>query len=66
MRKAGRLVGVKEDTVIRYARLAGGHVKALHDERVAFSPPDAPGEVRREVVVRWQEREAPRPRRRPG
>ncbi len=25
MGKTGRLVGVKEDTVIRYARLAGGH-----------------------------------------
>ena len=40
MRKTGRLVGVKEDTVIRYARLAGAHAESLHDELVAFSPPD--------------------------
>ena len=40
MRKTGRLVGVKEDTVIRYAKLAGGHAKDLHDELVAFSPSD--------------------------
>jgi hypothetical protein len=38
MRKTGRLVGVKEDTVIRYARRAGAHAKQLHDEFVAFSP----------------------------
>jgi len=38
MRQTGRLVGTKEDTVIRYARLAGQHGKALHDEVVAFSP----------------------------
>jgi LacI family transcriptional regulator len=63
MRKTGRLVGVKEDTVIRYARLAGGHAKSLHDEWVAFSPGDPGGAVRREVVVRRQEGEAPRPRR---
>ena len=37
-RKTGRLVGVKEDTVIRYARLAGAHARSLHDEMVAFSP----------------------------
>jgi LacI family transcriptional regulator len=40
MRKTGRLVGVKEDTVIRYARLAGAHARSLHDELVAFSPCD--------------------------
>jgi transposase-like protein len=38
MRKTGRLLQVKEDTVIRYARLAGDHAKDLHDELVAFSP----------------------------
>jgi LacI family transcriptional regulator len=38
MRKTGRLVGVKEDTVIRYARLAADHAKSLHDELAAFSP----------------------------
>lgn len=40
MRKTGRLEKVKEDTVIRYARLAGAHAKSLHDELVAFSPCD--------------------------
>src|SRR5436305_13626565 len=65
MRKTGRLVGVKEDTVIRYARLAGAHAKSLHDELVAFSPPDDRDAVRREVVVRGQEGEARRPGR-PG
>jgi hypothetical protein len=38
MRQTGRLVGTKEDTVIRYARLAGRHAAALHDELVAFPP----------------------------
>ena len=38
MRQTGRLEGVKEDTVIRYARLAGRHACALHDRLVAFSP----------------------------
>jgi LacI family transcriptional regulator len=61
MRKTGRLVGVKEDTVIRYARRAGGHAKALHDELVALSPPDDRVAVGREVVVRRQEGEARRP-----
>lgn len=40
MRKTGRLVGVKDETVIRYTRRAGDHAKALHDERVAVSPCD--------------------------
>ncbi len=66
MRKTGRLVGVKEDTVIRYARRAGAHAKQLHDEFVAFSPSDPGGAARREVVVRGQEGEALRPGRRPG
>ena len=38
MRKTGRLVGVKEDTVIRLAKLAGGHPRDRHDELVAFPP----------------------------
>ena len=38
MRQTGRLEGVKEETVIRYARLAGGHASRLHDRLVAFSP----------------------------
>jgi transposase-like protein len=66
MRKTGRLVGVKEDTVIRYARLAGAHAKGLHDELVAFSPADPRGAARREVVVRREEGGALRPGRRPG
>ena len=38
VRKTERLVGVNRNTVMRYARLAGEHAKALHDELVAFSP----------------------------
>ena len=38
MRQTGRLEKTKEDTVIRYARLAGRHAKALHEQLVAFSP----------------------------
>jgi len=40
MRQTGRLMQVKEDTVIRYARRAGQHAQNLHRERVAFSPAD--------------------------
>jgi hypothetical protein len=40
MRQTGRLLKVKEDTVIRYARKAGAHAQALHQELVAFSPSD--------------------------
>jgi hypothetical protein len=40
MRQTGRLEHVKEDTVIRYARVAGKHANALHQQRVAFSPSD--------------------------
>ncbi len=40
VRQTGRLVGVKKDTVVRYARRAGDHARRLHDELVAFSPPD--------------------------
>lgn len=63
VRKTGRLTGVSKDTVVRYAVRAGEHAHQLHDELVAFSPPDARGAVRREVVVRRQEGEALRPRR---
>jgi transposase-like protein len=52
MRKTGRLERVKEDTVIRYARLAGAHAKSLHDELVAFSPSDPGSADGREVVLR--------------
>ena len=37
----GRLVEVDKNTVTRYAAIAGGHAETLHDERVAFSPPDS-------------------------
>ena len=40
MRSTGRLLHVKEDTVIRYARLAGAHAQRLHEELLAFSPSD--------------------------
>jgi len=40
MRQTGRLVGSKEDTVIRYVRKAGAHALQLHQELVAFPPPD--------------------------
>ena len=38
MRQTGRLEKTKEDTVIRYAKLAGQHARALHEELTAFSP----------------------------
>ena len=40
MRRTGRLVGTKEDTVIRYVRKAGEHALLMHQELVAFSPSD--------------------------
>jgi len=40
MRQTGRLEHVKEDTVIRFARLAGKHARDLHQQLVAFSPGD--------------------------
>jgi len=45
VRKTGRLICVNRNTVMRYARLAGKHAKALHDELVAFSPEDNRGSV---------------------
>jgi len=38
VRATARLVGVRPNTVVRYARLAGDHARQLHDELVAFSP----------------------------
>lgn len=46
VRKTGRLVGVHRDTVGRYGVLAGEHARELHDELVAFSPPDPRSPVR--------------------
>ena len=39
-RATGRLVEVDKNTVTRYLALAGAHAESLHDELVAFSPPD--------------------------
>jgi transposase-like protein len=63
IRATARLVGVNKNTVVRLAALAGDHARQLHDELVAFSPPDPRGATRREVVVRGQEGEALRPHR---
>ena len=38
VRATARLVKGNRNTVVRYARLAGGHARQLHDELVAFSP----------------------------
>ena len=38
MRRTGRLVHVKEETVIGYVRKAGDHAQFVHEELVAFSP----------------------------
>jgi transposase-like protein len=40
VRQTERLTGVHRDTVMRLARLSGGHAKGVHDELVAFSPRD--------------------------
>jgi LacI family transcriptional regulator len=45
VRQTARLVGVSKDTVVRYSLKAGDHAARLHDELVAFSPPDARGAV---------------------
>lgn len=58
IRKTSRLTGVNKNTVNRLALQAGRHAQQVHDERVAFSPSDAGGSVRREVVLRRQEGEA--------
>ena len=39
-RATGRLVEVDKNTVTRYLAKAGAHAESLHDELVAFSPPD--------------------------
>jgi len=45
-RQTGRLADVDKDTVVRYGLRAGGHADKLHDELVAFSPPDDQGPAR--------------------
>jgi IS1 family transposase len=54
IRQTGRLTGHGKDTVQRYAKKVGPHGKALHDERVAFSPPNDRGAVRRALGLRRQ------------
>jgi len=56
VRKTSRLVGVNQNTVVRYSLLAGEHARDLHDEFVAFSPADTGGSIRRKVGVRGQKR----------
>jgi transposase-like protein len=46
VRQTGRLVGVNKNTVTRLAAAAGPHAQQLHDELVAFSPPDPGSAVR--------------------
>ena len=46
MRQTGRLEQVKEDTVIRLARLAGRHADSLHQQLIAFSPSHGGGAAR--------------------
>jgi transposase-like protein len=40
VRKTSRLTGVNRNTVVRLALVAGRHAQHLHDDLVAFSPPD--------------------------
>jgi transposase-like protein len=40
VRQTSRLVGVNKDTVVRLALAAGQHAQQVHDEQVAFSPPN--------------------------
>jgi hypothetical protein len=42
-RATSRLATVDKNTVTRSLALAGGHAGAVHDERVALSPPDPRG-----------------------
>jgi len=46
VRQTGRLVGVNKNTVLRLGLQAGAHARRLHDELVAFSPPDPEGPTR--------------------
>ena len=54
-RQTSRLVKVRPNTVTAYARRAGAHAHATHDERVAFSPSDARGSGGREVELRGRQ-----------
>jgi transposase-like protein len=46
VRQTSRLVGINKNTAARYGLLAGNHARRLHDELVAFSPPDHQGATR--------------------
>jgi transposase-like protein len=46
VRQTSRLVGVNKNTVVRLALVAGQQAQEIHDERVAFSPPDPGSAVR--------------------
>jgi transposase-like protein len=46
IRQTGRLVGVNKNTAVRFAAVAGQHARDVHDEVVAFSPPDPGSAVR--------------------
>jgi LacI family transcriptional regulator len=59
IRQTARLCGVSKDTVVRYSVLAGEHAQQLHDELVAFSPSAHGSPVRRDLVLRPEEGEAP-------
>lgn len=45
-RATSRLTKVDKNTVTRYLARAGGHALAVHEERVALSPPDPRGPTR--------------------
>jgi transposase-like protein len=46
VRQTSRLVGVNKNTVVRLALVAGQQAQEIHDELVAFSPPDPGSAVR--------------------
>jgi transposase-like protein len=43
VRQTSRLTKAGKNTVTRYALVAGGHARRLHDELAALSPPDDQG-----------------------
>lgn len=45
VRATSRLTGVHRNTISRLTRVAGEHAAALHEERVALSPPDGRSRV---------------------
>jgi hypothetical protein len=52
IRGTSRLVQVSRTTITRYARLAGKHAQALHNELVAFSPSNSRSADGREMEFR--------------